>query len=274
MYILDHRLFIGNQSFDIPPSTSPMIIGIYVDENFNHDICIADSEQNLIAPEGFELQSILTLQPSKEAVLKEKIESLNVMVQNNALYVGDVSLNLPEVDSDCHVHVFSVPSEYRENNIFYSIQMDGKPQEIPACSEFEYLGMYSLPATESAQVESSKQSLKKEVNEIRDKLVYCESIEYPFPDGTIDHIQIRDEKDRNNIQELFQVAKFHIAEGQPDFPMWFMPKSNNKKTMTAYQVYEMCLCLEIRKDFIFQKSWDLKSNIDAGLEVDIYSAWI
>jgi hypothetical protein len=152
--------------------------------------------------------------------------------------------------------------------------MDGQPQEIPACSEFEYLGTYPLPSTESAQIESIKKSLKKEVNDIRDSLIYCESIEYPFPDGTIDHIQIRDEKDRSNIQELFQVAKFHIAEGQPDFPMWFMPKSNNKKVMTASQVYEMCLCLEIRKDFIFQKSWDLKSDIDSGLEVNIYENWL
>ena len=120
-------------------------------------------------------------------------------------------------------------------------------------SDFEY-----------PKIEDEKEAIIQDVYAIRQAKIYQESIPYIFPGDTDpDGIQFRDEIDRQNIQDIGHVAQFHINNNEPDFPMFFMARSNTLKTFTATQALEMCALLKLRGDVIYQRSWELKQQIEA-----------
>ena len=129
-------------------------------------------------------------------------------------------------------------------------------------------------------MQEEQKRIVQSVYAIRQAKIYQESIPYIFPGDTeYDGIQFRDEIDRQNIQDIGHVAQFHINEGEPDFPMFFMAKSNTLKTFTATQAQEMCALLKLRGDVIYQRSWELKHQIESSktLEdlyvIDINTGW-
>lgn len=113
--------------------------------------------------------------------------------------------------------------------------------------------------------------IKKKVDEIRYSKIYMESIPYTFPGDTEpDGIQMRDETDRQNIQDFVIDA----ANKAPESEMVWMPVSNTPKTMTAAQAVQMGRYLKARGDQIMAYSWQLKAQVDAGnFDVNINEGW-
>jgi hypothetical protein len=102
------------------------------------------------------------------------------------------------------------------------------------------------------------------VNVERYARIYMESIPYTFPgDDTPDGVQMRDEIDRQNIQDFVIDAQMRDSEDT----MYFMPVSNNVKIMTPEQAMSMGSYLKNRGDQIMGYSWVLKSQI-ANVETE------
>jgi hypothetical protein len=98
-----------------------------------------------------------------------------------------------------------------------------------------------------------------EINTVRYSKIYMESIPYTFPGDTEpDGIQMRDEVDRQNIQDFVIDASVK----NPEALMNWMPVSNNLKTMTAAQAVEMGQYIKNRGDQIMAYSWQLKAQIN------------
>jgi len=101
-----------------------------------------------------------------------------------------------------------------------------------------------------------------EISNIRNSKIYNDSISYTFPGDTEpDGIQMRNELDRQNIQDVCSMATMLIMSGTPDKTLNFMPYSNIVKTLTATQVQDMCIFLKTRGDNIMTHSWSLKTQI-------------
>jgi len=132
-------------------------------------------------------------------------------------------------------------------------------------------------AEELAQVVSNKKiSLKTKINEIRYSKIYMDSIPYTFPgDIEPDGVQMRDETDRQNIQDFVTDA----TTNDPTTEMIWMPVSNTPKTMTSAQAIEMGKYLKARGDAIMGYSWNLKGqisaaeNLEALNQIDITTGW-
>lgn len=122
----------------------------------------------------------------------------------------------------------------------------------------------------------TKATKKKEINILRYSKIYMDAIPYTFPGDTEpDGIQMRDETDRQNIQDFVIDA----SNKDPDTIMYWMPVSNNVKAMKASEAVAMGQTLKARGDAIMGYSWQLKGQIDAAQTddevqaVDITSGW-
>ena len=130
----------------------------------------------------------------------------------------------------------------------------------------------------NANLAKRKESLTGEIDRIRYSKIYQASIPYLFPGDTDpDGVQMRDDIDRQNIQN-------HVTDAMirdPGDTMYFMPTSNNLKTMTAQQTVDMGQFIKVRGDRIVAYAWALKAQVNsaeidtfAKLEsIDINSGW-
>jgi hypothetical protein len=114
-----------------------------------------------------------------------------------------------------------------------------------------------------------KELLNIQINEIRYSKIYMDSIPYTFPGDTEpDGIQMRDETDRQNIQDLVIDA----MNKNPEDTMYFMPVSNNLKTLTAQDIIDMGQFLKTRGDQIVSYAWTLKAQISAAATIEALNA--
>ena len=127
---------------------------------------------------------------------------------------------------------------------------------------------------EALEIEKTK--FKVEINIIRYKKLYQENIPYTFPgDSEPDGVQMRDETDRQNIQDFVLDA----SNKDPETIMYWMPVSNVMKAMTASEAIDMGQTLKARGDSIMGYSWTLKGQITTAetfeelQAIDIYSGW-
>jgi hypothetical protein len=122
----------------------------------------------------------------------------------------------------------------------------------------------------------SKEDKKHQINEIRYSKIYNSNISYTFPGDTEpDGIQMRNETDRQNIQDMVIDA----MNKDPETIIYFMPVSNNLKAVSAQAIIDMGLYLKTRGDQIMGHSWQLKSQIEAAdtlealNEININEGW-
>ena len=116
-------------------------------------------------------------------------------------------------------------------------------------------------------LEELKTKIKSQIDQVRYSKIYSANIPYTFPSGP-DGIQMRDETDRQNIQDMVIDA----MNKAPESTMYFMPVSNSLQTMTAQDVIDMGLNLKFRGDAIMGHSWTLKGQIDASETVEAVNA--
>jgi hypothetical protein len=111
----------------------------------------------------------------------------------------------------------------------------------------------------------AKATKKAEINTVRYSKIYMDSIPYTFPGDTEpDGIQMRDETDRQNIQDFVIDA----ANKDPDTVMYWMPVSNSVKAMKASEAVIMGQTLKARGDTIMSHSWNLKGQVDVAATID------
>ncbi len=119
-----------------------------------------------------------------------------------------------------------------------------------------YLQLFKEDTTLGAK----KIFLCKQVDKYRDKLLFKEKIPYQFPNG-IEHIQLRDERDRQNIQDNVASAQADLLDNNPSEMHVFMVRSNIPQFMTAKQISDMGRFLKRRGDALYTKAWEHKINI-------------
>jgi hypothetical protein len=149
---------------------------------------------------------------------------------------------------------------------------------------FFFGNMYSFDGTwvianqslYDAELEQFKIQKKADINTVRYSKIYMDSIPYTFPGDTEpDGIQMRDETDRQNIQDFITDA----TTSDPATEMTWMPVSNKPKTMTAEQAIAMGKALKARGDAIMAYSWQLKELVGAAetyeelQAIDIETGW-
>lgn len=123
-----------------------------------------------------------------------------------------------------------------------------------------YQDLFNLDTTLS----DYKSYLFKKVDAERDKHLFGD-VPYLFPGDTEqDAIQFRDERDRQNIQDIVISAQIELNKGNIDADCPFMPVSDNIKIMTPAQVMEMGVFLKNRGDNIYSISWIHKYYISIG----------
>ncbi len=126
-----------------------------------------------------------------------------------------------------------------------------------------------------AELDARKAKDRKQVDAIRDRHLF-KNIPYTFPGDTEpDAIQLRDERDRQNIQDNMIDAQ----SKDPDAVMYFMPLSNQVKALTATQMLDMGAFLKSRGDAIYGAAWQKKGEVDAAgtfdelRNVDLQAGW-
>lgn len=124
-----------------------------------------------------------------------------------------------------------------------------------------------------AVLAEQKSAKAAEINTIRYSKIYMESIPYIFPGDTEpDGIQMRNETDRQNVQDFYGDALADVAMGTPEIERPFMPVSNNPKTLNATEAVTMGKYLKARGDAIMAYSWQLKAQIAAATTIEQLNA--
>lgn len=107
-----------------------------------------------------------------------------------------------------------------------------------------------------------KKRRRIEVDRIRDSFFFSD-IPYLYPGDTdIDTIQLRDSRDRQNIQDCVMAAQIDIAEGNPDKICTFISGNNIVKFLTARQMVGIGMFLKNRGESIYNIAWFHKNEID------------
>ena len=178
MYIHNYQLFIGDFTFDLPRQTNNYFAGVFkktplpeptpTEEEFENAaqtedprdefVVLFNQDNNFTTPEGYSEVDVLEIPACQETILQQKIESLNIEIKDNSLHIGGEIIPLPEVAEESQVHVYEV-----NNQFTFTIQTGNQPQEIPATTSFESLGVYTLPSTEAAELANKKQELKAQL---------------------------------------------------------------------------------------------------------------
>lgn len=126
------------------------------------------------------------------------------------------------------------------------------------------------------ELSKEKKSLTDRINVVRYSKIYMESIPYLFPGDTEpDGVQMRNDIDRQNIQDVVTDAILR----DPIDTMYFMPTSNNLKTMTAQQIKDMGQFVKVRGDIIVGYAWSLKDRVNNAVtlyalkDINIINGW-
>ena len=184
----------------------------------------------------------------------------------------------------------SFPKQFASDR-YKPVKPTSRPQEdfftgareiAPELVEGEYRQAWETYAIErtpeeiAEELEARKVAARRQVDVIRDQHIFRDSIPYTFPGDTEpDGVQLRDERDRQNIQDNMIDAQ-SLA---PETVMHFMPTSNQVKAMTAAQMLDMGAFLKGRGDAIYAAAWTKKGEVGAAatLEqlqaVDLNTGW-
>lgn len=103
-------------------------------------------------------------------------------IENGNLTVTDGrTVQLPEIQADTTVRVWTVPLDYRENGLFVSVMLPGQPPEIPACDQAlaVFIGEIDYPAPEAGKVSAAKTTKLSELNSACERALAELSSAYP-----------------------------------------------------------------------------------------------
>lgn len=104
-------------------------------------------------------------------------------IENNTIILDGTSttIELPAIQADASVALWSVPTSYRENGLFVAVQLAGQPEEIPACNpaDTQRLGRINYPAPAAAKLATAKLAKLQAINAACDAAVFSLTASYP-----------------------------------------------------------------------------------------------
>ena len=88
-------------------------------------------------------------------------------IENNVVFIGDESIELPKLPVGSNVKVWKVPKEYVESGFFVSTTEIGGIEEVPACSssDVEFIGAVYMEPNQDAVFELKKKNLVEKIQE-------------------------------------------------------------------------------------------------------------
>ncbi|RUR27703.1 DUF4376 domain-containing protein [Vreelandella nanhaiensis] len=106
---------------------------------------------------------------------------------------------------------------------------------------------------------------RAELDNARDT-AFAEGLEYEI-NGEPDTVQTRPQ-DQINLLGLQAQAQRLIVAGQPDATLTFRGLQNVNRELTASEIDKLTLAALSHIEEIYQKSWDLKDQLDAAFEAE------
>ena len=150
--------------------------------------------------------------------------------------------------------------------VFYGQCPDSSDTDRPGV--LAQLSQAELDAARDTELDRRKARARAEVDRARDRHLFT-NIPYTFPGDTEpDAIQLRDERDRQNIQD----NAIDAINKAPEATMYFMPLSNNLKTITAADMIAMGQFLKARGDAIYNAAWTKKGEVMAAATLEALRA--
>lgn len=108
-----------------------------------------------------------------------------------------------------------------------------------------------------------KKNRCSEVAELRDEKL-SNGVPYLYPpNNMLNHVQIRDDKDRINVLINGITAIFYLFNNQPDANMVFRSQENIVHHLTASEILDMALFASNYGQQVYLTSWFHKDNINA-----------
>lgn len=162
-----------------------------------------------------------------------------MQIINHQLQVAGAVVDLPKLAVGATAHVWTVPTVYRDNGYFVSVQSAGEPLEIPACDgrEVEYLGSLPLEAATEAVLEAEKVAACARIESTRQHLEQT-AVHINWPDGARSLIQTRDDRDWRNINGVASRGLARLTQGSTDED-WFRDADNVDHVLTPTQALDL-----------------------------------
>lgn len=184
-------------------------------------------------------------------------------IENHTLYVETFTYPLPNLVAPSKVHVWRVPTDYRPDGIFYSVQPIGQPIEIPACagSDAEYLGQLDLDPHPDAMLAEAKDAKKIQIEAERDAKV----VQDVFVHGR------RWQADKRS-QELLASVITIASAGCPLPSVWRDADNNDMPITDISQLLAIAGAIAAQTQAAYAESWARKAAVDAATTIDEVNA--
>ena len=100
-------------------------------------------------------------------------------VQEGVLSIDDTEVQTKKDYRQLRADVYSVPVEYRESGYFVGYSAYSEPKEIPASSEFTFIGSINVPADPESLLEQAKKDKESELNNAYEYCTVLMKATYP-----------------------------------------------------------------------------------------------
>lgn len=186
--------------------------------------------------------------------------TLYYSAQNNGFYDSEIHTTLPadcvEITREKHTQLLTAQSEGK----IISADAEGNPVagDPPRLPLDEY--------KKAARAQNDERRREEE----------RKGHTYTFPDGEVDVIQLRDDRDLINVNAQVTAAQLMASSGITDPVMPFQALSNTTHLMTPAQVVAMGMSVSQHITSLYQTAWTVKQAIDDATtyeEVDEASQW-
>jgi hypothetical protein len=176
-------------------------------------------------------------------------------IENHTLDVDGAVYPLPHLAAPSKVHIWRVPTEYRADGIFYSVQIVGQPMEAPACagSDAEYLGQLDLEPHPDAVLTELKAAKKRQIEADRDA-------------AAVQDVQAlgRTWQADKRSQELLASAITIANAGGPLPAVWRDADNNDIPVTELAQLLAIAGAIAAQTQAAYAESWARKAAVDAA----------
>ena len=136
-----------------------------------------------------------------------------------------------------------------------------KPGVIQELTETEYNEAYEN------ELNRRKRQARKKVNRERDNKI-GQGMSYTFPDGSEGTIQLRDLKDKTNVQGLGSNGLKLKVDGDTSTTVPFRDKENQLHNLNSDELIEMGEQVSSFMQNHYDSSWNIKADIEAAATFD------
>lgn len=124
------------------------------------------------------------------------------------------------------------------------------------------------PPPSAPQTLEMQQKDKREIIDVWRQQREQAGLPYSFPGGFEDVVQMRDERDRTNINAQVTIAMLLQGQGVSDPVLPFRAASNTTYLLTPTQMIEMGMAVAAFSSELYQIGWALKAQVDEATSAE------